>query len=148
MTKSIVIKEDSIEVAVLVNSTITEFDKPYDKSYFEERCKDKVCLILVAYVDNHPAGYMISYDRTNDGSFYCWMAGVEPPFRRLELLNKMMQYLYDWSKSHGYNRLTIKTRNNRREMLAYLIKSGFNFTEVQPQPLIKDNRILLEKIIE
>ena len=147
MTKSIVIKEDSIEVAVKVNATITEFDKPYDKAYFEDRCKNSVSLILVAYVDNQPAGYMVSYDKNNDGSFYCWMAGVNPLFRRLGLLNKMMQYLNDWTKNHGYNKLTIKTRNNRREMLSYLVKSGFNFVEVQPQPAIEDNRILLEKVV-
>lgn len=147
MEKNIKIKEDSIEVAVKVSAAITEFDKPYDKAYFENRYIDKANLILVSYVDNQPAGYMVSYDRNNDGSFYCWMAGVDPLFRRLGLLNQMMQYLYDWAKSHGYKKITIKTRNNRREMLAYLVKSGFNFTEVQPQPSIDDNRILLEKII-
>ncbi|MDP1884424.1 MAG: GNAT family N-acetyltransferase [Candidatus Moranbacteria bacterium] len=147
MTKSIVIKEDSIEVAVKVNATITEFDKPYDKAYFEGHYKNAVSLILVAYVDNQPAGYMVSYDKNNDGSFYCWMAGVDPLFRRLGLLNSMMQYLNDWAKNHGYNKLTIKTRNNRREMLSYLVKAGFNFAEVQPHPFIKDNRILLEKVV-
>jgi ribosomal protein S18 acetylase RimI-like enzyme len=147
MSKNIVVKEDSIEVAVKVNATITEFDKPYDKAYFEDRYKNSVSLILVAYVDNQPAGYMVSYDKNNDGSFYCWMAGVDPLFRRLGLLNSMMQYLNDWAKNHGYNRLTIKTRNNRREMLSYLVKAGFNFAEVQPQPFIEDNRILLEKVV-
>ena len=147
MTKSIVIKEGSIEVAVKVNATITEFGKPYDKTYFEDRYKDSVNVILVAYVDNQPAGYMVSYDKNNDGSFYCWMAGVDPLFRRLGLLDKMMRYVNDWSKNHGYKKLTIKTRNNRREMLSYLVKSGFYFTEVQSQPSIEDNRILLEKVV-
>lgn len=147
MTKSIVITEDLIEVAVKVNATITEFDKPYDKAYFEDRYKNSVSLVLVAYVDNQPAGYMVSYDKNNDGSFYCWMAGVDPLFRRLGLLNRMMQYLNDWAKNHGYSKLTIKTRNNRREMLSYLVKAGFNFAEVQLQPSIEDNRILLEKVV-
>lgn len=147
MIKSIVIKEDSIEVAVKVNATIIEFDKPYNKVYFEDRCKDSVKLVLVAYVDNQPAGYIVSYDKNNDGSFYCWMAGVDPLFRRLGLLSRMMQYLNDWAKNHGYSKLTIKTRNNRREMLSYLVKAGFNFAEVQLQPSIEDNRILLEKVV-
>jgi ribosomal protein S18 acetylase RimI-like enzyme len=148
MTKSIVIKEDSIEVAVKVTATIVEFEEPFDKAYFEERYKDADRLILVAYVDNEPAGYMVSYDKNNDGLFYCWMAGVDPLFRRLGLLNRMMQYLNDWAKGHGYSKLTIKTRNSRREMLAYLVKAGFNFTEVHLQPVIEDNRILLERVVE
>lgn len=147
MEKTIVIKEDSIEIVVKVNATIVEFDEPYDKAYFEGRYQNMEKLILVAYVDNQPAGYMVSYKKDEDGSLYCWMAGVDPHYRRLGLLHKMMNYLSDWAKSKGYNRITIKTRNNRREMLAYLVKTGFNFTEVQPQPFIEDNRILLEKRI-
>ena len=147
MTKNIQIKEDSIDVAIKVNGTITEFDNHYDKSYFEDRYKDSAKLILVAYVDNQPAGYMVSYDKNKDGSFYCWMAGVDPLFRRHGLLNQMMQYLFDWAKNNDYSKVTIKTRNNRREMLSYLVKSGFNFVEVHPQASVKDNRILLEKVI-
>lgn len=147
MKKEITIKEDSIDVAVKVNATIIEFDEPYSRDYFEERYKDKEKLILVAYVDNQPVGYTVSYDRNNDGSFYCWMAGVDPNFRRLGILGKLMEYLNDWAKSKDYKKITIKTRNNRREMLSFLVKAGFNFTEVQPQISIKDNRILLEKII-
>lgn len=148
MEKRVIIKEDSIDIAVKVNATIVEFDKPYDKAYFEERYGGKENLILVAYVDSQPAGYMVSYDRNNDGSFYCWMAGVEPNFRRLGILKKLMGYLNDWAKSKGYEKITIKTRNSRREMLSFLVKAGFNFTEVQTQPSVKDNRILLEKAIE
>lgn len=147
MAKNIEIKEDSIDVAVKVNATITEFDNQCDKSYFEDRYKDSAKLILVAYVDNQPAGYMVSYDKNQDGSFYCWMAGVNPNFRRLGLLNQMMQYLLAWAKNNGYSKVTIKTRNNRREMLSFLVKSGFNFTEIHPYPSIEDNRIVLEKDI-
>ena len=147
MTKSIKIREGSLETVVKVNATITEFETSYSKEYFEERCNNTVNLVLIAYVDDQPAGYMVSYEKENSGSFYCWMAGVDPLFRRLGLLNKMMQYLNDWAKKHGYKKITIKTRNNRKEMLAYLVKSGFNFTEVLPQPSTEDNRIILEKVV-
>ena len=82
MGKEIIVKEDLIDVAVKVNATIVEFDEPYSREYFEERCKGKEKLILVAHVGNQPAGYTVSYDRNNDGSFYCWMAGGEYCFFR------------------------------------------------------------------
>lgn len=145
MSKNITIKEVPIEEAVKVNATIVEFDAPYQKDYFEERYKDKDKLIIVAYVDDQPAGYIVGYDKFGDGSFYCWMAGVNPKFRKLGLLKAMMDYEDKWAKEKGYNRIKIKTRNNRREMLAYLVKYGFFFTEVVQQPNIDDNRILLEK---
>jgi len=145
MKSEILIKVDSIDNAVKVNKTVIEFDESYDKKYFEDRYKNSNELILVAYIDNSPVGYMVSYDKDKDGSFYCWMAGVNPEFRQLGILSKLMEYLYQWSRNNGYKKIKIKTRNNRREMLSFLIKSGFNFTEVESWPSIEDNRILLEK---
>lgn len=141
------IQEGLIETAVAVNKSITEFDQAYDRKYFEDRCASKEKLILIAYADNLPAGYMVAYDKNGDGSFYCWMAGVDPLFRRQGILNRMMQYLFAWAQDHKYERITIKTRNNRREMLAYLVKAGFSFTGVESLDNTDDNRILLEKII-
>ena len=145
MNQNITIKEVPIEEAVKVNATIVEFDAPYQKDYFEDRYKDKDKLIIVAYVDDQPAGYIVGYNKFEDGSFYCWMAGVNPKFRKLGLLKTMMDYEDKWAKEKGYNKIRIKTRNNRREMLAYLVKYGFFFTEVNQHPNIDDNRILLEK---
>jgi len=145
MSHNITIKEVPIEEAVKVNATIVEFDAPYQKDYFEDKYKDKDKLIIVAYVDDQPAGYIVGYDKFEDGSFYCWMAGVNPKFRKLGLLKRMMDYEDNWAKEKGYNKIKIKTRNNRREMLAYLVKYGFFFTEVVQHPNIDGNRILLEK---
>ena len=50
-------------------------------------------------------------------------------------------------KIMAIKKITIKTRNNRREMLTYLVKAGFNFVEVQSQLFVEDNRILLEKVV-
>lgn len=148
MIKNIKIQEEPIEIAVKISAAIIEFDAIYDKSYYEDRYKNTTKLILVAYADDQLAGFMVSYDKNNDGSFYCWMVGVNPLYRRLGILKKMMKYLFNWCKKKGYKKIIIKTRNNRREMLAFLIKADFYFTEVYPRPAVKDNRIMLEKNIE
>ena len=145
MTIKIKIKEVSIEEVIMVNATIAEFGSPYQKDHFEERYKDREKLIIVAYIDDKLAGYIVGYDKFNDGSFYCWMVGVNPNFRSKGVLKTLMDYEDKWAKEKGYNKIKIKTRNNRREMLSYLVKYGFLFTEVMQRPNIKDNRILLEK---
>lgn len=145
MLEEIIIKEVPIEEAVMVNATITEFDAFYQKDYFEKRYKDKNKLIIVAYVNNQRAGYIVGYDKFGDGSFYCWMAGVDPKFRKMGVLKALMDYEDKWAKDKGYNKIKIKTRNNRREMLAYLVKYGFFLTEVVQYPNIDDNRVLFEK---
>jgi ribosomal protein S18 acetylase RimI-like enzyme len=141
---TVVVREVPIEKAVEVTKTINEFDAPYDKTYFEDRYQGRDRLVIVGYIDEQPVGYIVGYDRDQDGSFYCWMAAVNPKFRRLGVLTALMNYENNWARAHGYKMLRIKTRNNRREMLANLVKNGFLFTEVSPQPDVRDNRISLE----
>jgi ribosomal protein S18 acetylase RimI-like enzyme len=147
MPNKITIKEASIEDVVSVNSTITEFGKPYKKEYFEEKCTKKDNLIIVAYINNNSVGYIVWYNRDNDGSFYCWMAGVDPKYRQLGVLKKLMNYGFKRAQNKGYKKIKIKTRNNRREMLAYLIKHDFWITRVIQFSDISDNRIEFEKSI-
>lgn len=145
MNNDIIVKEVSIEEAVKVNRNVIEFDGKDTKAEdFERRYQDKKKLIIVAYYENVPIGYIIGYDRDNDGSFYCWMAGVDNNYRRLGALTTLMNYQMNWAKNKGYNKLKIRTRNNRREMLSFLVKNGFNFVSVEQRDDITENRINLE----
>jgi len=90
---------------------------------------------------------MIWYDRDGDNSFYCWMTGVNPNYRKIGLLKKLMDYGIDWADNKGYKKIKIKTRNNRREMLNYLIKYNFLISNTIQQPDINDNEIEFEKVI-
>ena len=141
------IKQVPIGEAVKVNATISEFDETYDTKYFEGRISGKSPLIIVAYLDGKAAGYIVAYDKFKDDSFYCWMAGVNPKFRRKGILTALMNYQEKWAKKNGYNKIKIKTRNTRREMLFYLVKAGFDFIEIQPRATPGENRIVLEKKI-
>ncbi len=88
----ITVRAVPIEQAVAVNQTIAEFDAPYSKEYFEDRYQNREHLIVVGYVNEQPAGYIVGYDRDQDGSFYCWMAGVNPRYRRKGVLTALMNY--------------------------------------------------------
>jgi len=145
--EKIIIKEVPIGEAVRVNATIPEFTEGFGKDHFEEKYDGKEHLIIVAYCNNKPTGYLIGYDRFDDGSFYCWMTGVTPAYRGKGVLKAMMDYQERWAKKHGFTKIRIKTRNKRREMLAYLVKYGFNFVEVVPYLDVGENRMLLEKKI-
>ena len=145
MKNNIVVREVPIDEIVKVNQNVIEFDGKDTKAEdFEKRYQDKDKLLIVAYYENIPIGYIIGYDRDNDGSFYCWMAGVDNNYRRLGALTSLMNYQMDWAKKKGYNKLKIRTRNNRREMLSFLVKNGFNFVSVENREDITENRINLE----
>lgn len=143
------IKEVGIEEAIKVHSNVLEFDNLNPKKeYFENRYKNRNKVIIVAYYKNIPIGYIIGYDKFEDKkSFYCWMAGVDNNYRRMGALKALMEYQINWAKSYGYTKLKIKTRNNRREMLSFLVKNDFYFTSVEEKENIEDNRINLEKLL-
>lgn len=140
----IVVRPISIQDIVEIHRTITEFD-PYPETHFEERLKGKDNLVIGAYLNDDLVGYLIGYNRFCDSSFYCWMTGVNPHFRRKGVLKALMHYQAEWARKRGYTKIKIKTRNKLREMLAYLVMNGFCFTEVVKYPNIEDNRIFLEK---
>lgn len=143
----IIVKEVSLEEAIKVNKRVIEFtETDGSKEYFENRYKDSQKLIIVAYYQEKPIGYIIGYDKFKDNkeSFYCWMAGVDYEYRRIGALTELMKYQINWARENGYKKLKIKTRNSRREMLSFLVKTGFNFTSVEENENILENRINLE----
>lgn len=148
MSDSIVARPSNLLTAMGVHTLIPEFtDKSYTLEYFASRIRGKRHLILVAYHDEEEAGYLVAYDRFNDGSFYCWMVGVTPDFREKGILKALMDYLFEWAKEKGYQKIKIKTRNHRREMLAYLVKYGFYVIEVESRLQVEENQILFEKAL-
>jgi len=144
------IKEVSLADIMTVHESIPEFMEhfPYTLETFDERTAGKKTLCIIGYLDGKPAGYIVGYEKENDGSFYCWMAGVIPDYRRNGVLSALMKYQSDWAKKQGYKVLKIKTRNNRREMLSFLVKQGFHFMEVEKYEKKEDHRILLEKELD
>lgn len=138
---------DHINLLFDINSKIPEFDIGLNIDYLNGRVEGKINIILISYIDEEPVGYLIGYERDSDGSFYCWLAAVLPRHRRKGILREMMKYLEDWAAKRGYDKIKIKTRNSRREMLHYLVKSEFHFVEVEPSSEIFENVIHLEKRI-
>ena len=146
--KEIVIKEATLSEVIKVNKNVIEFDEIIPtEEYFKNRYKDSEKLIIVAYYEDKPAGYIIGYDEFKDNkeNFYCWLAGVDYKYRRKGILTKLMDYQMKWAREKGYKKLRIKSRNDKREMLSFLVKNGFDFISVEKKENIKSNNIHLVK---
>ena len=140
----LVIESVDFETLTSAHNLVPEFE-PVPAAYFSQRCENTSHLKIIAKIGSSAAGYMVSYDRYQDGSLYCWMAGVVPEFRCKGIYSAMAVKRLQWAKSNSYKTLRIKTRNNRREMLSWLIKNGFQFTEVDKREPLSDSRIHLLK---
>jgi len=138
----IVIRESHLEEAATVHNKIPEFEQ-HELAYFYQRCGGREKFVLAAHAREESVGYLIAYEY--DNSLYCWLVGVLPDFRKNGIMKGMMDYMFSWAKLRGYKKVTIKTRNKRREMLNYLVKNGFNLIKVIRVENPVENRILLEK---
>jgi len=140
------IKETKIEEILKVQN-IPEFtEMASDTAELEARYAGLPHCILVAYEDDLPIGYLVGYE-VDVKTAYCWLAGVNKSYRKRGALTGLMSAFEDWMRFRGYSLLTIKTRNNLRDMRRFLAKAGFNITKVEVMANAEDNRIYLEKKI-
>ena len=141
------IHEDKIDDAFMVSTNIPEFDDPYEILEFSKRLNSTVHLILTAYDDHNPIAFKIGYHRYSDGSFYSWMGGVIPNYRRKGIANNLADHQETWAKKKGYNSIKLQTRSKHNAMLALAINRGFQITNRNEKTSNSNTHIWMSKPI-
>lgn len=139
------IKEDNLEIVVAISNKIPEFHQPHGIIEYQKRLANVPSIILVAYIDNVPAGFKVGYER--EGYFYSWMGAILPKFRRLGLASRLADQQENWAKEQGYSHVTFKTRNRLKSMLIFALNRGFNIISLEGKDDINESRIILRKMI-
>ena len=139
------IHEDKIDDAFMVSTKIPEFNDPYEISEYSKRLNSTVHLILTACDDHNPIAFKIGYHRYSDGSFYSWMGGVLPNYRRKGIANNLADYQDIWAKKNGYNSIRMQTREKHIAMLALAINRGFQITNRIEKTSSSNARIWMNK---
>lgn len=142
---NICIHPSSIPTVVQLSQQIPELVHPYPASIYEERLKEVPCLILVAFDNKKAVAFKVGYERELDGSFYSWMGGVLPDYRRMGIARALAAVQEEWAKKQGYNAITFKTRNRLKAMLTFSINNGFDIFRIEPRATIEEYRIWLRK---
>ena len=141
------IHEDKIDDAFIVSTNIPEFDDPYEISEYSKRLHSTVHLILTAYNDHIPIAFKIGYDRYSDGSFYSWMGGVLPNYRRKGIANNLADHQETWARKKGYKNIKLQTRSKHNAMLALAINRGFQITNRNEKTSNSNTHIWMSKPI-
>ncbi|OIO24603.1 hypothetical protein AUJ14_05720 [Candidatus Micrarchaeota archaeon CG1_02_55_22] len=141
------VRECSEQDALSLWAAIPEFAESADsaKQKCAERLPGRKPVFLAAFDGNAPAGFAIAYERDNDNSLYVWMTGVLPGYRRKGALTALMNHVEEYARKQGHAKLKIRTRNERREMLSFLVAEGYDVLSVEARANTKDSRINLEK---
>tara|TARA_B100001167_G_scaffold144879_1_gene93064 strand:- start:244 stop:684 length:441 start_codon:yes stop_codon:yes gene_type:complete len=122
------IYEGMLEDAVMVSVNIPEFDDPYERSEYSKRLNSTAHHILTAYDDQDPIAFKIGYQRHSDGSFYSWMGGVLPNYRRKGIANNLADRQETWAKKNSYISIKMQTREKHKAMIALALNRGFQIT--------------------
>ncbi|NKC01056.1 MAG: GNAT family N-acetyltransferase [Pseudomonadales bacterium] len=104
--------------------------------------------LFVGYVDDQPAGFKAGYDRYKDGSYYSWLGGVFPDFRRQQVAQKLLDAQEAWVRNQGYTAIYVKTRNRFVGMRIFLAKNGYDLVGINgPAETDADLRLLHYKVM-
>ena len=139
------IHEGKLDDAVMVFANIPEFDDPYEIPEYSKRLNSTTHHILTAYDNHNPIAFKIGYQRHSDGSFYSWMGGVLPNYRRKGIANNLADHQETWAKKNGYISIKIQTREKHKAMLALAINRGFQITNRIEKISSSNTRIWMNK---
>jgi ribosomal protein S18 acetylase RimI-like enzyme len=137
--------QGSLDDAYTLSLQIPEFEPWYSYETWQHRLKPRDAVILIAMIDNKPAGFKVGYYA--DDHFYSWVGGVVPEYRRLGLALKLATVQEEIVKNSGVSRIRMKTRNRFRGMLLFALQRGFYITDVDQRGEPQDWRIGLTKNI-
>ena len=137
------IREGSLQECVDLSFRIPEFSSPYKIEEYKKRCAGKY-LALIAEIDK-PVGFKIGYDRFKNGSFYSWMGGVLPKFRRMGVAYSLANFQEKWADENGFSSIILKTRQKHDEMIAFSLNRGFIITEETQITPDEETRIWMQK---
>jgi GNAT superfamily N-acetyltransferase len=81
-------------------------------------------LVMARAPDGRPAAFKCGF-REGPLTFYSWLGGVLPEFRRQGLGRRLMERQHAWCRERGYRYVRTKTRNQWRSMLILNLTVGF-----------------------
>lgn len=143
--KGIKIRKGTIEEVVALSRQVTEFFQPYSEKTYEERLTDVTHLILIAEFEGKPAGFKVGYERYGHDTFYSWMGGVLPAFRRKGIATLLADEQEKWAKNKGYKKVVLKTRNRLSNMIHFGLNRGFVIVDLVKKGEPEDYRVVMEK---
>lgn len=143
---SFTIREASPGELLWVHGRIPEFlGKEVSLNFYTDRLKNRHHLALVAEKEGELLGFKVGYQDEKPETFYSWMGGVRPEFRKFGIATALADYQEKWAKKNGYTFIFFKTRNRLPPMINFGLSRGFKIIEVIRKGGVEDYRIVMKK---
>ncbi|MGI0116009.1 GNAT family N-acetyltransferase [Zooshikella sp. RANM57] len=140
-----IIRDGSFEEALLIHNSVTELNHISSVAYFLDRIASCQYKLLVAEVSGKLAGYKLGYWE-GDKTFYSWLGGVHPEFRRIGIAQKLIESQEAYLRVSGTHKIRVKSMNKYPGMLILLINNEYHITDVISSPS-GENKIVFTKFL-
>lgn len=137
-------RKGSVDEALFVLNRIPELSGGFTKLFLEQRLSADG-LILVACIDDLPVACKIGYNRYNNDTWYSWLGGVVPEYRKLGIATTLLSELEKWMCMTNFNRIVFKTRRKHFKMKNWAEKNGFTLIERQERIPEEETRLVFQK---
>jgi len=119
----------------------------YKLDFFKDRIYEKEGLIIVlCYQQKQLVGFKIGY-RYNDTTFYSWVGGVLPKYRRKGIAKKLAELQEQKVQEKDYKKMRTKSMNRFRHMMILNLKNGFEITNIYTND-VGQTKIVFEKLLK
>jgi GNAT superfamily N-acetyltransferase len=137
------ISKCSLEEAYAVSLQIPEFEPWYPWEKWQERCRHRQVIALVALVGDAQAGLKVGYIEGDE--FYSWIGGVIPACRGQGVARRLAEVQEEMVRAAGITKIRMKTHNRFVAMLCFALQSGFYIAAVERAGDPQDWKITLYK---
>lgn len=139
------IREASPAELLWVHEHIPEFPGKVNLEFYTDRLSDRIYLALVAEKDGELLGFKVGYLDNSPDTFYSWMGGVRPEFRKHGIADALAEFQETWAKEKGFKWIYFKTRNRFPAMISFGLSRGFKIIQVIRKGGVEDYRVVMRK---
>lgn len=112
--------------------------------FFLLRVHSKQDLIVnLCFENTQLVGFKLGY-QYNETTFYSWVGGVLPSFRKQGIAQNLMQLQHEAAKHQSYQKVRTKSMNKFKPMMILNLKNGFDIVSVYTNDS-KQTKIIFEK---
>ena len=121
------------------------FSPSQDKEFLQNRFRGRHNVsMLVAMLDERHVGFTIGFELMPT-TFFSWMCGVLPDFRRLGIATQLIQGQQAWADDHHYAIIRFECQNQHRPMLHVAITEGYDLVGIRWDTATGNNVVIFEK---
>ena len=133
------------ELGLLAELYNEVFSPRKTEEFFVQRFRGRQNVtMMVAMIDEAHAGFIVGFELM-PSTFFVWLCGVVPDFRRLGVATQLLNAVQAWAKDHDYHIVRFECQNQHRPMLHAAITGGFDLVGIRWDTATANNVVVFEK---